>query len=173
MIPHRTGIEERPQGAETREEIGHWEADTAVSRQSKKALMVLQERKLGLTLIEKIPRCAPAEMNAAIIKRLSSFPDRFRKTITFDNGQENRAYRKLQKKLGVNTYFCNPYSSWEKGSVENAVGLTRRVWPKKTDYALISCEEISMLEYRLNTRPRKRFGYLSPIEYALSVAFTP
>ncbi len=172
MIPGRVGIEERPQGAATREEIGHWEADTAVSRQSKKALMVLQERKLGLTLIERIPRCAPVEMNAALIKRLSSFPDRFRKSITFDNGQENRAHRKLQKILGVNTYFCNPYSSWEKGSVENAVGLTRRVWPKKTDYALISCEEISMLEYRLNTRPRKRFGYLSPIEYALSVAST-
>jgi len=65
--------------------------------------------------------------------------------------------------------FCNPYSSWEKGSVENAVGLTRRVWPKKTDYGLIGRQEIAAVEERLNTRPRKRFGYLTPIEHAVLV----
>jgi IS30 family transposase len=173
MIPHRTGIEERPLGANARKEGGHWEADTAISRQSKEAIMVLQERMLGLTLIEKIDRCAPAEMKEAIIKRLSVFPPELRKSITFDNGQENRYHMELRSRLGVATYFCNPYSSWEKGSVENAIGLTRREWPKKTDYGLISQEEIAMIEYRLNTRPRKRFGYLSPLEYFVSVASTP
>jgi IS30 family transposase len=93
--------------------------------------------------------------------------------ITFDNGQENRAHEEVQKSFNVQTYFCHPYRSWEKGSVEHAIGLTRRQWPKKTDYALLSDEEIAMFEYRLNTRPRKRFGYLTPLEYAASVAFTP
>lgn len=173
MIPHRMGIEKRPAGANTRQEQGHWEADTAVSRQSKEAIMVLQERKLGLTLIEKIPRCAPTEMNEAIIKRLRVFPPSMRKSITFDNGQENRGHTEIQRLIGVETYFCNPYHSWEKGSVENAIGLIRREWPKKTDYELISDEEVAILEHRLNTRPRKRFGYLSPLEYALTGAFTP
>lgn len=173
LIPYRTGIEERPESVNTREEHGHWEGDTAVSRQSKQALMVLQERKLGLTFLKKLPRCAPREMNDAIVARLSVLPPEMRRSVTFDNGQENRRHHELHEAIGVQTYFCNPYHSWEKGSVENAVGLTRRVWPKKTDYALISEEEVATLEYRLNTRPRKRFGYLTPLEYALCVALSP
>ena len=173
LIRQRTGIEHRPEQANTRKQYGHWEADTAVSRQSKAALMVLQERALGLTLLKKLPRCAPQQMNQALIARLVDLPPAMRRSITFDNGQENRYHHRLHDVLGVQTYFCNPYSSWEKGSVENAVGLTRRVWPKKTDYALISVEEIAMLEYRLNTRPRKRFGYLTPLEYASCVALSP
>ena len=173
LIPLRTGIEERPTEVELRQERGHWEADTAVNRQSKEALMVLQERVLGITLLAKLPRCAPKEMNTALIEKLKEFPRFLCRSITFDNGQENRYHNELREDLGINTYFCNPYSSWEKGSVENAVGLTRRVWPKKTDYALITDEDVAMLEYRLNTRPRKRFGFLTPYEYAAAVALTP
>lgn len=172
LIAGRRGIEERPEPANTRSECGHWEADTAVSRESKEALMVLQERALGLTFLEKLPRCAPDEMNHALTKRLRHLPQCLRRSITFDNGQENRRHHQLHDQLHLDTYFCNPYSSWEKGSVENAVGLTRRVWPKKSDYALISDEEIATLEHRLNTRPRKRFGYLTPLEYAAGVALT-
>jgi IS30 family transposase len=172
LIPQRTGIEQRPHQINDRSEIGHWEGDTAVSRESKAALMVLQERSLGLTLLRKLPRCAPQQMNAAVIQRLKKLPQKWRRSITFDNGQENRRHFELHESLGVQTYFCNPYSSWEKGSVENAIGLTRRFWPKKTDYALISEEEIATVEYLLNTRPRKRFGYLTPLEYAAGVALS-
>ena len=70
LIPERTGIEERPEEVNNRSECGHWEADTAVSRQSKAALMVLHERALGLTFLEKLPRCAPEEMTAALSSRL-------------------------------------------------------------------------------------------------------
>ena len=173
MIPFRTGIEQRPHTINDRSEIGHWEGDTAVSRESKAALMVLQERALGITLLRKLPRCATGELNAAIIERLNDLPPVRCRSITFDNGQENRRHWELHIAMGIQTYFCAPYSSWQKGSVENAVGLTRRVWPKKSDYALISDEEIANLEYRLNTRPRKRFGYLTPLEYASCVALSP
>lgn len=172
LIPNRTDIAERPEKANDRTEVGHWEADTAVSRQSSAAIMVLQERKLGLTLIEKLTRCAPSEMKAAIIKRLSIFPEELRRSITFDNGLENRYHEVLQKTLHLDTYFCRPYHSWEKGSVENAIGLTRRFWPKKTDYALIPDVEIANIEYLLNTRPRKRFGFLTPYEKLKRVALT-
>ena len=135
--------------------------------------MVLQERSLGLTLLKKLPRCAPKEMAAAVVNRLQELPAEMRKSITFDNGQENRHHRTIGDHLGVDTYFCEPYSSWQRGSVENAVGLTRRRWPKKTDYELILDTEIAMVEYRLNTRPRKRFGFLSPLECAAAVALSP
>jgi IS30 family transposase len=173
MIANRQGIENRPDAANSRTERGHWEGDTAISRRSKTALLILHERKHGITLLQKIPRCAPTEMKTAVCIRLGTLPPKWRKTLTLDNGQENRAHEDIQKELKLDTYFCNPYSSWEKGSVENTVGLTRRFWPKKTDYALISDEEIATLEYRLNTRPRKRLGYLTPYEHAKSVAFTP
>jgi len=172
VIPYRTGIEERPEHINNREEIGHWEADTAVSRQSKQALMVLQERVLGLTFLKKLKRCTTEEMNGALTSRLAPLPKAMRRSITFDNGPENRHHYLLRDELNCKTYFCTPYSSWEKGSVENAVGLTRREWPKKTDYALISDEKIATFEYRLNTRPRKRFGYLTPFEYTESVALS-
>ena len=170
VVPRRISIEERPQHVNNREQIGHWEADTAVSRKSKQTLMVLQERMVGLTFLKKLPRCAPDEMNDALTSRLAPLPQALRRSITFDNGPENRRHYLLRDELNCKTYFCHPYSSWERGSVENAVGLTRREWPKKTDYALISDEEIATLEYRLNTRPRKRFGYRTPFEYAESVA---
>jgi len=172
VIPYRIGIEERPKYINNRKQIGHWEADTAISRQSKQALMVLQERMLGLTFLKKLPRCTADEMNEALTSRLAPLPQPMRRSITFDNGPENRHHYLLRDELNCKTYFCTPYSSWEKGSVENAVGLTRREWPKKTDYALISDEQIATLEYRLNTRPRKRFGYLTPLEYTASVALS-
>ncbi len=88
-----------------------------------------------------------------------------------DQGHHHRAAN--WKHVGIDTYSCQPYSSWQKGSVEHAVGLTRRIWPKKTDYALIPDEEIAIVKYRLNTRLRRRFGFLTPLEYTLSVAFSP
>jgi transposase, IS30 family len=172
LIPERVGIEQRPAHINDRIEHGHWEGDTAVSRQSTHALMVLQERSLGLTFLRKLPRCAPKDMADAVISRLENLPSEMLRSITFDNGQENRHHLRMQEQLGLDIFFCDPYSSWQKGSVEHAVGLTRRFWPKKTDYALIPDEEIAMVEYRLNTRPRKRFGFLSPLEYASRVALT-
>jgi len=120
LIPFCIGIEERPEHINNREEIGHWEADSAVSRQSKQALMVLQERALGLTFLKKLPRCAPDEMNDALTSRLGRLPEAMRRSITFDNGPENRRHYLLRDELNCKTYFCTPYSSWEKGSVENA-----------------------------------------------------
>ena len=89
------------------------------------------------------------------IDKLKHLPRQMCRSITFDNGQENRHHQRLQQELKTKTYFCNPYSPWEKGSVENAVGLTRRQWPKKTDYALMDNEEVTMPEYMLNTGPEK------------------
>jgi IS30 family transposase len=163
-IKNKTSIEERPESVNLREEVGHWEADTMVSRQSKAALCVLTERSLNVCLTRKILNKTAQEMKNAVVDMLKPFPQEFRKTITFDNGTENAKHQEIDEALGTQSYFCNPYHSWEKGSVENMIGLIRQYLPKKTDLNLIDEEEIDEIEWALNNRPRKRLDYQTPSE---------
>ena len=163
-IPNRTMIDERPKKINDRSECGHWEADTAVSRQSKSALVVVRERKLQLVFIRKIPRKDAVSMRNAVIDILRKFPKSMLRSITFDNGLENADHMTIAKRLGLKTYFCHAYHSWEKGGVENSIGLIRRYLPKKTDFSLISNSRICLIERRLNNRPRKTLGFLTPLE---------
>ena len=92
-----------------------------------------------------------------------------KKTITFDNGTENSDWKTIEKETGMKTFFAHPYHSWERGANENANGLLREYFPKGTDFATISEEELAEVEYRLNSRPRKRLGWMSPLQ-AVGVA---
>jgi len=167
-------IDQRPDEVATRNTFGHWEADTVVSRESKAALMVVQERKSRLTLIRKLIRKTAKEMCKAVNRCLAQKPESMKKIITFDNGAENAEHEKISECLNVDTYFCNPYHSWKKGSVENAIGLIRAYLPKKTDFKKISVDEIKLIEHLLNTRPRKCLGFKTPLEvYREAVALTP
>jgi IS30 family transposase len=163
-IPNRNMIDERPKEINERLSYGHWEADTVISRQSKSALVVVRERKLQLMFIRKISRKNAQNMRKAVIGILQKFPKRFCRSITFDNGLENAEHELIAKKLKLQTYFCNPYHSWEKGGVENSIGLVRRYFPKKTDFSLITNREVYLIEKRLNNRPRKTLGFLTPLE---------
>ena len=163
-IPDRVPIESRPVLANTRQELGHWEADTAVSRQSKAAIAVLIERKTRLVKIYKLNAKSALNMQEALIQSLQSEPRHLRKSITYDNGTENVRHGDVNKALGTSSFFCQPYSSWEKGSVENVIGLIRRTYPKKTDWALISQEDLDTIQFQLNHRPRKCLNFLSPAE---------
>jgi transposase, IS30 family len=96
-------------------------------------------------------------------------PKKLRKTLTLDNGPENRDWQSMEKATGMNVYFAHPYHSWERGTNENTNGLIREYFPKKTDFSMISEEEISKVEYALNTRPRKRLNWKTPLEL-MSVA---
>jgi IS30 family transposase len=163
-IPNRTMIDKRPKSINEKKTFGHWEADTIVSRQSKSTLVVVRERKMHLMFICKIPRKTAYHMKKAVIQMLRRIPEKYVKSITFDNGLENADHEGIANALGVKTYFCNPYHSWEKGGVENGIGLIRRYFPKKTDFSLISDKEIINVEERLNNRPRKTLGFLTPLE---------
>lgn len=168
-IPERTPISERPAEVETREIAGHWEGDTVVSKKSLAALQVLTERKTRVIRITKMNRKTSAIMSRGIIRRLSCLPERLRMTFTYDNGPENADHLKVNRSLGMKSYFCAPYHSWEKGTVENSIGLIRRYFPKKTDFAAIRPSQIMMVENALNDRPRKCLRYSTPNE-ALSGA---
>ncbi|MBF0479997.1 MAG: IS30 family transposase, partial [Candidatus Omnitrophica bacterium] len=163
-IPERVSIEQRPQQANDRSQFGHWEADTAVSRQSLASLAVLAERVSRLTKLKKIGHNNAKDFSNAVIEQLKFISPSKRKTITYDNGKENMNHQNINASLGTQSFFCNPYHSWEKGSVEQIVGLVRRYLPKKTDFAKVSDDQIAYIEHQLNSRPRKCLGFKTPYE---------
>ena len=163
-IPNRVGIQDRPQDIAARQHIGHWESDTVVSGQSTAAVLVLIERKTRVTLLEKLQQKTARANAQGITNRLAVLPQHLRQTITYDNGSENIEHETVNQELQTRSFFCNPYHSWEKGSVENAVGLLRRIFPKKTNFANVSESDIASVELLLNNRPRKCLNYLTPLE---------
>ena len=157
-------IDDRPKEVEERKVIGHWEGDSVISRKSKVALNTLVERKTGLVFITKIQNTTALVTKEAVVSRLKTLPKRFCKTLTTDNGSENAEYAEIQKELQISCYFAHPYHSWERGTNENTNGLIRWYFPKGTDFATISDEALRAVENALNNRPRKRLGWLSPLE---------
>lgn len=169
-IPRRIPLEQRPKEAEKRKVIGHWEGDAVVSKQSLAALQVTAERKSRFVRITKVNRKTSSKAMKAIIRQLKKYPPPLRSTVTLDNGPENTEHEKITAAVGARTFFCAPYHSWEKGTVENTIGLIRRFFPKKTDFARVSYYEVKKVERLLNNRPRKCLNYATPQE-VLSGAF--
>lgn len=157
-------IENRPKRVEQRTELGHWEDDCIVSRESTDRIKSANERVSGVVLLGKMRDGTIAESNRVVIGRMQAIPPQFRKTLTRDRGGENRGYRAVEKELGMTVYFAHAYCSQERGSNENLNGLVRRVYPKKTDFRNVTDADLRALEYKLNTRPRKRHGGKTPLE---------
>lgn len=157
-------IDVRPAEAEARNIIGHWEDDCIVSRATADRLKTVNERVSGIVFIAKIKDGTMRETNLAVSQRLGRVPKQFRKTLTRDRGSENMGYLELERELDIKCYFAHAYHSWERGSNENTNGLIRRFLPKKTDFSKVTEEEIRMIEYLLNSRPRKRLGWMTPYE---------
>ena len=162
--PILPSIEDRPKSVERRRQIGHWEDDTIVSRQSSDRIKSMNERVSGIILLGKMRDGTIAESNRVVLERLGVLPEQTRKTLTRDRGTENLGYQEIEDVLGLRCFFAHAYCSQERGSNENGNGLVRRVYPKKTDFALVSDADLRALEQRLNTRPRKRHGGLTPYE---------
>jgi IS30 family transposase len=163
-IPNRTMIEKRPGYVNLRSRIGHWEADTAISRQSKAAIMVLAERRTRYVILKKLDAKTAFAMHNATVKSLENHPRRFRRSITYDNGTENALHELTNRTLGVKSYFCNPYHSWEKGTVENMIGIIRRFYPKKTDWRNVTQWDLNKVARFINNRPMKLLGFKTPYQ---------
>jgi IS30 family transposase len=166
-------IEKRPKEVEKRKTIGHWEGDSIISRKSKVGLNTLVERKTGLVLISKIQDGTAMETSSAVIKKFESIPSPYRRTLTVDNGGENAGWKTIEESLHMKTYFAHAYCSGERGTNENTNGLIRWYFPKGTDFATISDDDIIRVENALNNRPRKRLGWKTPLEaFRAGVALT-
>ena len=164
LIPNRTGIEERPVEANERKEFGHFEADTMVSKASLACLLVIADRMTRKVKIKKLVRKTAELTSSSILFALQMYNVIQLLTITYDNGSEFCWHDRVNRELNMKSFFCNPYSSWEKGTVENINGLIRRFFPKKTDFDKITEEEIQQVEDWINNRPMKILGYKSPNE---------
>lgn len=167
--PKGNSIEMRPDIVNTRARVGDWEGDTVESINHKPGINTLVERKVGMVFITKLNgKNSKATVNA-ISKRFNDIPHQFKHTITLDNGPENRSWEYIEKSTGLKTYFAHPYCFGERGTNENTNGLIRDYFPKKTDFSMITDDEIRFVEHELNSRPRKRLGWKTPLE-AWSVA---
>jgi len=160
-IPNRLSIDDRPTIVDERKRIGDWEADTVIGKNHKQAIVSIVERKTGLTLIRKVERKTAQAVSQAMIGLLKPFLNKVH-TITSDNGKEFAGHEDIANRLQADFYFAHPYSSWERGTNENTNGLIRQYFPKNRDFTTITQQEIDMAMDRLNNRPRKRLGYLSP-----------
>ncbi len=160
LIPDRTSIDSRSVGAANRTRFGHVEIDTIVSKRGTHGgLSVLSERKSRLVLVQKVSSMSAAE-HVAVHKKLLQQVQA--KSVAFDNGIENVRHQQL----GVPTFFCDPYSSWQKGGVENANKMIRRYFPKKTDFSVVSQKEVDHIVSIINDKPRRVLKYRSALEVA-------
>ena len=167
----KPSIENRPKEADGRKVPGHWESDSVESFNHRAGLNTLVERKTGVAFISRLREKTSEATTHVIIARLLSIPPHLRRSITFDNGPENWGYQTIQEEAGIQPFFAHAYASWERGTNENTNGLIRWYFPKKTDFRTITDEEIKRVEYLLNTRPRKRLGWKTPLEvFSESVA---
>lgn len=160
MIPNRIGLERRFRGATNRTRYGHCEADTMMSRKGTRGgLKTGVERKSRLAVAGKVVNMKPVEHGQVLGQLFASLKVR---SSTFDNGPENRDH----EQLGFPTFFCDPYSSWQKGSIENINKMLRRYFPKGTDFNLVTQKEIDRVVGIINHKPRKILGYRSAWEVA-------
>ncbi len=162
LLAGKRHIDQRPQVATNRERIGDWEIDLVMGRSDKDCILTLVERKSGLTKIYKLKNKTKKETNKKLLKLINSLDTEI-KTITADNGTEFHGYKEIEKKTGVKFYFCTPFHSWERGTNENTNGLIRQYLPKGESMASLTQRKCNKIAHELNTRPRKRHGYKTPL----------
>jgi IS30 family transposase len=165
LIPNRVSIEKRPSIVEKRKRFGDIEADLIMGKAHQSALLVTVDRFTLKTTIDKLKGKDAKQVERTLLKRLQQMPPI--KTITFDNDQAFRFHESIGRKLNAKTYFTRPYTSQDKGTIENRNGLIRMFFPKQTDFNNVSKAEIREVEKKINNRPVRKFNYLTPNEVFL------
>jgi IS30 family transposase len=160
----RRSIHERPAEAANRTTQGHWEADAMLFSKAGQAILVAHERRSRITLVTRTSNLKAEPTAKALAAILKPMPPSLRRTITFDNGTEFARHYRLSRQLGIQTYFCDTQSPWQKGGVENAIGRLRRSLPRKTNLDALSDKTIDTLVAQYNNTPRKCLGFLTPAE---------
>jgi len=175
-LPDRLAISNRPQAVETRQQFGHWEGDLIQFRTQRGAVLNITERTTRFSLLSSRPNKRAAETGQAIVEQLVSLPPNARRSITFDRGTEFADHNTMRKALSADIWYCDPHSPWQRGTpldgtplvcraiVENTNGIIRRDMPRKSDIADYSKKDIEMIQYMINSTPRKCLGYQTPEE---------
>jgi transposase, IS30 family len=164
ILKDRVSIEQRPKVVEQRTRFGDLEADFMVGKAHKSALLVITDRATLQTRLKKVTSRQADVTEAAIEQMLQRVPTSFIKTLTLDNDKAFANHPSIASTLEADVYFTRPYTSQDKGTVENRIGVIRQFFPKGTDLREVSEERIKTVERHLNNRPIRKFDYLSPIQ---------
>jgi transposase, IS30 family len=172
-IRDMVNISERPAEAEDRAVPGHWEGDLIMGK-GFTSVGTLVERKTRYLMLIRLPNGHGAEaFRDALTKRIVTLPAQLRRSITYDQGPEMSEHVRFSVETGVEVYFCDPKSPWQRGTNENTNGLLRQYLPKGTDLSIYSQRQLDAFAKSLNTRPRKTLGFMTPCEaFAEAVAAT-
>lgn len=162
-ICNRISISERPVEADGRR-FGDFEMDTIVGKGNHGAILTIKEKKTDMLFMRKLNKGKDAkELAKTVVRILKPFKP-FLQSITTDNGLEFACHEYITKKLGVIVYFTDPYSSWQKGSIENQNGLIRQYIPKSSSFDNISHQFVTKVADKINHRPREKLKFLTPFE---------
>jgi IS30 family transposase len=168
LIKGRRSIALRPPEVELRETFGHWEADLMLFTAPGQAILVSQERKSRALLSAKQPGKAARPAAQRLLTWFAAIEPELRKSVTFDNGTEFAHHLILVDQIGIQTFFCDPHSPWQKGTIENAIGRLRRFLPRNTDISDIDDDTLNAVIAAYNGTPRKCLGFRTPAEVLLA-----
>lgn len=164
QIPGMVMISERPAEVADRAVPGHWEGDLLIGTKTN-AIATLVERRTRYTQLVALPKGIGAEsVCEALTASIATLPSQLRRSLTWDQGKEMSQHRRFSVQSGLDVYFCDPRSPWQRGTNENTNGLLRQYFPKRTDFAQVSHHAVACVQDKLNERPRRRLGYRTPAE---------
>lgn len=163
VIADRVDIDQRPAIVEAKERFGDFEIDLVIGKGHRQALLTINDRATGLLFMGKVPSKEAKVIEAKTVELLADWKPLIQ-TITSDNGKEFANHKNIATTLNIDFYFAKPYHSWERGANENLNGLVRQYFPKDMYFENIDQQQIERVVNILNNRPRKRFGFDTPIE---------
>jgi len=164
-IPDMINITERPAEADDRAVPGHWEGDLIIGKRNLTAIGTLVERTTGYTMLVHLPDgYKPEQVRDALAAKIQTIPEILRASLTWDQGPEMRDWKQVSVDADIDIFFCDPHAPWQRATNENTNGLLRQYFPKGTDLSVHSAVDLDWVATELNDRPRKRLGFMKPIE---------